>query len=165
MPFRRIDAHRKALFLRPEEMDRSVALLLLAAREFEASARSALPDGISLTQRLMLLLLKSGAARAAADLQTLLHLPKQTVSRHVRQLIDEGLALQVEADDDRRRKQLVLTDAGRQLSDRLDHAQQRRLGAVFRSHGPETVARFESVLLDLVEQRARPFFEDAEVSS
>lgn len=160
MPNRRIDAHTKARFLRPEEMDRSVALLLLAARGFEATARAGLPDGLTLTHRLMLLLLKSGTAATAGDLQTLLGLPKQTVSRHVHHLLDGGYVARRSADDDRRRKLLVMTEAGNDLCDRLDRTQRRRLGSVFRTHGPESVASFETVLLDLVEPRARRFFDE-----
>jgi DNA-binding MarR family transcriptional regulator len=160
MPNRRIDAHRKALFLRQEEMDRSVSLLLLAARGFEATARGGLPDGLTLTHRLMLLLIKSGTAATAGDLQTLLALPKQTVSRHVHQLLESGFIARRAADDDRRRKLLVMTDVGNDLCDRLDRTQRRRLGSVFRTHGPEIVASFETVLLDLVEPRARPFFDE-----
>lgn len=165
MPNRRIEAQRKARFLRPEEMDRSVALLLLAARGFEATARANLPAGLTLTHRLILLLIKSGTAKTGADLQTLLGLPKQTVSRHVHQLIDAALVTHRHADHDRRRKLLVMTEAGRDLSDRLDRAQQRRLGAVFRAHGPEIVASFETVLLDLVDPRARDLFDDTETVS
>lgn len=161
---RRIDAHRKARFLRPEEMDRSVALLLLAARGFEATARAGLPEGLTLTHRLMLLLLKSGVAATAADLNQLLGLPKQTVSRHVHQLLDEGYVARRAADADRRRKLLAITAAGDELCDRLDRTQRRRLGGVFRTHGPETVANFETVLLDLVEPRARHFFDDEALS-
>jgi DNA-binding MarR family transcriptional regulator len=141
-------------------MDRSVALLLLAARGFEATARAGLPDGLTLMHRLMLLLLKSGTAATAGDLQTLLELPKQTVSRHVHHLIDGGYVARRSADDDRRRKVLVMTDSGSDLCDRLDRTQRRRLGSVFRTHGPETVASFETVLLDLVEPRARRFFDE-----
>jgi DNA-binding MarR family transcriptional regulator len=161
---RRIDAHRKARFLRPEEMDRSVALLLLAARGFEATARGGLPEGLTLTHRLMLLLLKSGVAATAGDLKQLLGLPKQTVSRHVHQLLDDGYVARRAADDDRRRKLLAITAAGDELCDRLDRTQRRRLGGVFRTHGPETVANFETVLLDLVEPRARRFFDDEALS-
>jgi len=160
MPHRRIDAHRKALFLRPEEMDRSVALLLLAARGFEATVRAGLPEGLGLADRLILLLVKSGTAGTAGDLQTLLGLPKQTVSRHVHHLLAAGYLARRPAEHDRRRKLLVITDAGSQLCDRLDHAQRRRLGAVFRSHGPEIVASFETVLLDLVEAKARHLFDE-----
>ena len=164
MPNRRIDAHRKARFLRPEEMDRSVALLLLAARGFEGTARAGLPDGLTVTHRLMLLLVKSGTAATAGDLQTLLALPKQTVSRHVHHLLDGGYLARRAADDDRRRKLLVMTAAGEDLCDRLDRTQRRRLGSVFRTHGPEIVASFETVLLDLVEPRARPFFDEEVLS-
>jgi DNA-binding MarR family transcriptional regulator len=164
MSNRRIDAHRKARFLRPEEMDRSVALLMLAARGFEATARAGLPEGLTLTHRLMLLLIKSGTATTAGELQTLLGLPKQTVSRHVHQLIEAGYVARRAADGDRRRKLLVMTAAGAELCDRLDRTQRRRLGSVFRTHGPETVANFETVLLDLVEPRARPFFDEETLS-
>ncbi len=165
MPFRRIDANKKALFLRPEALDRSVLLLLLAVREFEATTRAALQEGLTATHRVVLLLLRVGLARNAVDLQELLSLPKQTVSRHVRQLIDEGLVVQEAADDDRRRRRLVLTTAGAEVTAGVDRAQRRRLGAIFKSHGPEVVASFESVLLDLVGSRARPHFDSSEAAS
>ncbi|MFW5832969.1 MAG: MarR family winged helix-turn-helix transcriptional regulator [Pseudomonadota bacterium] len=161
MQTRRIDAHKKALFLRPDELDRSVALVLLAARAFEATATTALPDGLAPTHRLILLLLKGSSARTAADLQSVLGLAKQTVSRHVHQLTETGLITREDAADDRRRKLLALTERGLELAERLDRSQRRRLAAVFKAHGPRTVAEFEAVLLDLVAPPARPFFDEA----
>ncbi|TVQ38174.1 MAG: MarR family transcriptional regulator [Geminicoccaceae bacterium] len=160
MQNRRIDPHKKALFLRPDELDRSVALVLLAARAFEASVMPSLPDGLATTHRLMLLLLKGSSVRTAADLQAVLGLAKQTASRHVHQLIDLGLVRQEDAPDDRRRKPLSLTEDGAALAERLDRSQRRRLAAVFKAHGPIAVAEFEAVLLDLVEPQARPFFDE-----
>lgn len=159
MQTRRIDAQKKALFLRPDELDRSVALVLLAARAFEATALASLPDGLLPTHRMMLLLLKGSSARTAADLQAVLGLPKQTVSRHVHQLLGLGLIERDDAALDRRRKLLRLTESGAELAERLDRSQRRRLAAVFKAHGPQAVADFEAVLLDLVEPAARPFFD------
>ncbi len=150
----------KALFLRPDELDRSVALVLLAARAFEATALAALPDGLAPTHRMILLLLKGSSAGSAADLGAVLGLPKQTVSRHVHQLLDGGLLRRERSADDRRRMVLRLSERGLELAERLDRSQRRRLAAVFKAHGPQGVADFEAVLLDLVEPAARPFFDD-----
>ena len=162
MQTRRVDPLKKALFLRPDDLDRSVALLLLAARALEAAAVAGLPAGLAAVDRLVLLMLESGAGRTAADLQALLGLPKQTMSRHLQLLSDMGLIQREGAPHDRRRKLVQLTAAGRELAERLDRSQRRRLAAVFKDHGPEAVAGFEAVLLDLVAPTARPFLETGE---
>ncbi|MEO1090451.1 MAG: MarR family transcriptional regulator [Pseudomonadota bacterium] len=160
MQIRRSEAHRKALFLRPDELDRSIALVLLAARGFEAAGAEDVPRGLAPVHRLVLLLLKSGMITTAADLKTLLGAPKQTVSRYVQQLDVAGLVEREDAVNDRRRKLLRLTARGQDVAERLDRGQRRRLAAVFKTHGPAAVADFEAVLLDLVEPRVRPFLDD-----
>jgi DNA-binding MarR family transcriptional regulator len=160
MQSRRVDPLKKALFLRPDELDRSVALLLLAARALDDAAAPALPEGFTTTHRLVLLLVENGTGRTAADLQAILRLPKQTVSRHVQQLTEAGLVLREDAKDDRRRKLLRLTEPGAELAERLDRSQRRRLAAVFKAHGPDAVAGFEAVLIDLLAPSARPLLEE-----
>lgn len=162
MQTRRVDPLKKALFLRPDELDRSVALVLLAARSLEEAATVPPPGGLSPTHRLILLLLDKGALQSAAELRTVLGLPKQTLSRHLQHLTDAGLIVAEGAADDRRRKLLRLTPAGVELAERLDRSQRRRLAAVLKSHGPEAVAGFEAVLLDLVVPAVRPFLSAGE---
>ena len=148
-------AARSPLFLRDQELDRGLALLFFAARELEAETATLLAErGLGRAHHAVLHFSARGEGASVAELQGVLRTSKQTLSRHVRQLVDAGLLTQRPGERDRRQRRLVPTEGGRRLVERLDALQRRRLAEAFRAAGPEAVAGFERVLLGLVDPAA-----------
>ncbi len=144
------------LFLRDEELDRALELLLLAGHGLAAlrPAPAARP-GLAETELELLWLVHRRPGVSAAELGRLLGAAKQSTSRHLRALEDAGL-LSREADGaDRRRRALRPTPAGVELVAAL--AERRRLAVrrAFQRAGPEAVAGFQRVLGELVEGLGR----------
>lgn len=147
------------LFLKPRELDRSLALMLLAARDLETSADRILPPPLSGAHRLILMLLKQRRGTSAGDVQAALALSKQAVSRYVQQLAEAGLVESRPGAEDRRRRRLDLTDRGADLAEKVDRAQRRRLALAFKAGGAPTVEAFKEVLVRLMEPTTAEFLQ------
>jgi DNA-binding MarR family transcriptional regulator len=140
------------LFLRDEELDRALELLLLAGHGL-AARRPAADVGPALAEpELELLwLVHRRPGTSAAELGRLLGATKQSTSRHLQALEAAGLVRREADGADRRRRALRPTEAGTALATML--AEQRRLALrrAFQKAGPEAVAGFQRVLGELVE--------------
>jgi len=86
--------------------------------------RAMLPFGLRSTHLMCLFFLwQSGRGLTAAEISELSELDKAAVSRAVAELVKLGYAIYPEPDESRKyRARLVLTEKGREVSDRLDNA-------------------------------------------
>ncbi len=87
---------------------------------------------------------------------SILGVSKQSLNRVLRRLIaDQLVAVRIGADD-RRTRELHLTEKGKKLERRLSDAQRKRMRAAYRAAGPEAVAGFRAVLEQIMDRRHRP---------
>ncbi|MCS6877146.1 MAG: MarR family transcriptional regulator [Geminicoccaceae bacterium] len=146
----RMAGRASPLFLRDAELERALELLLLAERGLAARSAAAL-RAARLDERDLdiLWLLRRRPGITAHELASLLSLPKQSVSRHLRALEAGGLVLRGEHGTDRRRRVLRLSERGASLVESLAEPRKRGLRRAFQSAGAEAVAGFERVLGEL----------------
>lgn len=91
-----------------------------------------------------------------SNLISILGVSKQSLNRVLRRLIaDRLVAVRIGADD-RRTRELRLTEKGKRLERRLSDAQRKRMRAAYRAAGPEAVAGFRVVLEQIMDRRYRP---------
>ena len=147
---------RNPLFLREEELDRSLELLFriqaILARPLHGPLGAA---GLGSIDYLLLFLIRRHPGLTGADLVGLTSLPKQNLSRHLAALDAAGLVARGVDAADRRRRPLKATAAADRLLDGLLLLQKRQLRRVFRKLGPEAVAGFQQVLGELVNPDGR----------
>jgi DNA-binding MarR family transcriptional regulator len=142
---------RNPLFLRNQELDRSIERLYAAVRALNAATRPLLAErGLGRVHHAVLHFVGARPGLSVAELQALLGVSKQTVSRVAQQLVAAGLLDQATGERDRRQRLLTATEAGRALAERLDEAQRRSVARAFREAGAEAVAGFEQVLARLL---------------
>jgi DNA-binding MarR family transcriptional regulator len=141
------------LFLREEELDRGLDLLLLAGRQLAAEAKAALDEaGLDETDHRLLFAVQRRPGIALVELCRAMGMTKQTLSRHLRRLAALGLVDQgggaggTDAADRRRRP---LTAA------RANAAQKWRLRLAFKDAGAASVEGFQRVLQALVVEPRR----------
>jgi DNA-binding MarR family transcriptional regulator len=140
------------LFLREEELRQGIELLFYAYRDFTAD-----PDGI---------LARYGFGRAhhrvlhfvgrnpeitVAELLGILRITKQSLSRVLGTLIEQGFVVQKQGDRDRRQRHLQLTPQGVELERQLSEPQQARVARAYREAGAEAVAGYRQVLQGLID--------------
>jgi DNA-binding MarR family transcriptional regulator len=144
------------LFLRDEELDRALELLLLAGHGL--AARRPPPEvavGLGEPELELLWLVWRRPGTSAADLRRLLGRTKQSTSRHLQALETAGLVSRQADGADRRRRSLRPTEAGAALAAALAERRRLALRRAFQKAGPEAVAGFQRVLSELVEGLGR----------
>ncbi|MDX6750504.1 MarR family transcriptional regulator [Geminicoccaceae bacterium 1502E] len=150
-------APRNPLFLRDEELERSLELLLLAERDLLARAGEALArEQLSEQDFRLLYLVQRHPGSTIAELCTVLGMTKQSLSRHIQALVATGLLRQQAASrGDRRRRPLVVTEAAVEVIARVGEAHKAGLRRAFKNAGPEAVEGFQRVLAVLIDGPGR----------
>lgn len=144
------------LFLREEELDRALELLYFVGHQLNLDAialRAAAT--IDETDHQTLFLIERQPGITLAELSAALGASKQTLSRHLRRLVQAGLIEQATTEQDRRKRPLRLTAKAATLMSEIKAVQKRRLRLAFKRAGATAVEGFERVLLDLVSEPRR----------
>ena len=80
---------------------------------------------------------------------------KQSLNRVLRQLVEDGLVESRVGAEDRRHRNLWLTETGKTLETELSAAQRRRMRTAFSNAGPEAVIGFRKVLEEMIDADLR----------
>jgi DNA-binding MarR family transcriptional regulator len=138
------------LFLREEELDRAVDLVLSAARVFFQAAAPALSDhGLGPAHYRALAAVRREGEMTVSALIARLGVRKQSLARVLNEVEAAGLIRRRPDPSDRRARLLSLTPAGEEAERAASKALRDRLGQVFRAAGPEAVAGAHAVLTGL----------------
>lgn len=135
------------LYLHDEALKQGVDLLFSAFGDVFADGDTVLRAAqLGRAHRRALYFVARQPGITVADLLSRLKITKQSLSRVVNDLLADGYLERRPAANDRRMRQLRLTDKGTLLEQRLWEAQRPRLVRAFREAGPESVAGFRRVL-------------------
>ncbi len=141
------------LFLREEELRQGLELLFYAYRDFNAE-----PDAILARHKFgrahhrVIYFVGRHPSITVGRLLSILGITKQSLSRVLRQLINQGLITQRPGPTDRRQRLLELTSKGIEMERQLSEKQRVRIARAYREAGAEAVEGFRKVLLGLTRQ-------------
>ncbi len=148
------------LFLREEELRQAMEMLFFAYRDFTAK-----PDQILAEQNFgrahhrAIYFVGRHPGITVGELLGILGITKQSLSRVLGQLVEEGFIEQHPGERDRRQRLLRLTEKGQELERRLSDDQRTRIARAFREAGADSVEGFRTVLLNIIEEGNRARFE------
>ncbi|MBO0664382.1 MarR family transcriptional regulator [Jiella sp. MQZ9-1] len=146
---------------------RVIELLFFAYREFTADADSILVRyGFGRAHHRVLHFVNRAPGLTIAELLDILQITKQSLSRVLRQLIDENFVVQIPGDEDRRQRRLYPTEKGRKLAVELSRAQVRRIDAALTMTSDEDMRPIAAFLKAMASDReaARDWFERQDIS-
>ena len=106
--------------------------------------------GITRPEAVSLYCLFHYAPLTAQDISDIAYIPKTSISRGVKLLMDRGYAEGTQDPDDGRRTELVLTSAGKEAFGRLSESLLRHSHAVFGSLSDLEREIFESILIKVL---------------
>jgi DNA-binding MarR family transcriptional regulator len=140
------------LYLVEDELDRSVALLFLAARRFYAAAEGPLAvHGLGDAHYRALATIRRNEGLSIGALMAELGVVKQSLARVLGELEAAGFIVRAPGLTDRRARRLLLTDAGREAERAVSAALRERISAVFRAAGADAVMGARTVLAALAD--------------
>jgi len=144
------------LFLREEELRQGIELLFYAYRDFTSDPDDILRDSkFGRAHHRVVHFVGRNPGITVADLLKILRITKQSLSRVLRALVEQGYILQRQGSRDRRQRLLYLTEQGIELEKRLSTPQQARVARAYREAGAEAVAGYRKVLLGLINEADR----------
>ncbi|WP_439814266.1 MarR family winged helix-turn-helix transcriptional regulator [Zavarzinia sp. CC-PAN008] len=149
-------ARPNPLFLREEDLRQGIELLFFAYRYFTADPDEILAQkGFGRAHHRVLHFLGRHPGISVAELLAILGITKQSLSRVLAQLVDEGYVVQEADAGDRRRRLLRLTDQGEAFEREVSAPQRARVTRAYREAGAEAVAGYRKVLLGLIDEKDR----------
>lgn len=152
--------HRKLpqsnLYLREEELRRGIELLYFAYRDFTRDPDEILAEsGFGRAHHRVLYFVGRNPGTTVSGLLSLLRITKQSLSRVLGQLVEEGFIIQETGAQDRRQRLLKLTEKGEAFEKQLFETQRNRVAEAYKTAGPEAVSGFWEVLLNIVDDEDR----------
>lgn len=148
------------LFLREEEIRLAQDLLFFAYRDFTTGADEILDElGLGRAHHRVLHFVGRSPGMTVSDLLGILRITKQSLSRALSALLDQGYVAQVPGRVDRRQRLLTLTPAGQALERRLYERQRERLVAAYRDAGAAAVDGFRKVMRGIMDDAARAYLD------
>ena len=144
------------LFLRDEELRKGVELMFYAYRDFTSDPDELLKSwGMGRAHHRVLHFVGRNPGMSVAELLGILRITKQSLSRVLSQLVEEGVIRQEKGSRDRRQRLLYLTEKGVELERQLSRPQRARVARAFREAGAEAVAGWGKVLVGLIDPDER----------
>lgn len=150
----------KALFLTEAELRRGIELMFFAYRDFTGEADALLADyGLGRAHHRALYFIGRHPDMTVSDLLDILNITKQSLSRVLSQLIEEGYVEQREGAQDRRQRLLRLTLKGRTLEEQVNDLQSKRFAKAYRKCGVGAVDGFQRVLSQILDDDTKTSFD------
>jgi len=135
------------LFLRDEELDRGVALILAGERALSMAAESGRRTAsLNKTELEALLAIRAKSGLSVGELRAQLGATTPTMARVLGKLDERGLIRRKKSGQDGRKRKLELSLSGEAITDPIAEAMRNVLREAYRSAGGEQVAGAHSVL-------------------
>jgi DNA-binding MarR family transcriptional regulator len=141
------------LFLTDEQIRRGIEAMFFAYRGFTADPdRILAARGLGRAHHRAIHFIHRVPGTTVNNLLDILGVTKQSLNRVLRTLVEEGLVEVRVGVEDRRERNLYLTESGRALERQLSDAQRARMRAAYRAAGPAAVAGFRQVLEAMMDE-------------
>ena len=149
------------LFLTDDQLRQGIELMFFAYRGFTADPDRILENmeyGRAHHRAIHFIHRKRGLT--VNELLNILGVTKQSLNRVLRQLIEDGLVENRVGLQDRRQRNLFLTETGEALERQLSDAQRQRMRRAYAKAGPEAVAGFRRVLEQMIDPELNTLLEN-----
>lgn len=147
------------LFLREEELRQGIELLFFAYRDFTAEPDALLDAlGLGRAHHRVIYFIGRHPGITVSELLAILRITKQSLSRVLGQLVEEGYVTQRPGERDRRQRLLELAPKGQDLERQLTEKQRARIAQAYREAGAEAVEGFRKVMLGMIDEPDRNRF-------
>ena len=137
-------------------MRQAIELLFFAYRDFTGEADAVLENfGFGRAHHRAIYFIGGNPRISVSDLLTILKITKQSLSRVLGQLINEGYVQQETDSVDRRRRLLHLSEKGMKLERQLTERQSSRIARAYAAVDGNSVIGFRAILREIIDEKDR----------
>lgn len=142
---------QKGLFLRKQELRKSIELLFFAYRDFTKEADEILSQlGLGRAHHRVIYFVGRKPGMTVSELLSILKITKQSLSRVLSHLLEEEYITQRPGERDKRQRLLSLTPKGVELEAQLTDMQCRRFAKAYADQGADAVNAFQDILRNML---------------
>jgi len=146
------------LFLTDDQLRKGIEAMFFAYRGFTADPDRILENyAYGRAHHRAVHFISRSPGTTVNNLLDILGVTKQSLNRVLRALIEDGLVDSRVGQNDKRERNLFLTEKGHMLEQDLSEAQRRRMRAAYRAAGPDAVQGFRRVLEEIMDPQMRKF--------
>jgi DNA-binding MarR family transcriptional regulator len=147
----------RPLFLREEELRYSIELMFFAYRDFTGEADAMLEScDLGRAHHRVIYFVGRHPGINVSELLAILNITKQSLSRVLSKLIEDGYVEQEQGTTDKRQRLLSLTQKGRSLEHDVTLIQRQRFAQAFKSVSGESVTGFLAVMEAMLDEKTIP---------
>jgi DNA-binding MarR family transcriptional regulator len=140
------------LFLRDEELRQGIELMFYAYRDFTFEIDEQLRQRkLGRAHHRALYFIGRHPGQTVGHLLSIVKVTKQSISRVLKDLLEQQYVEQKSGPRDRRERRLWLTEKGLELERELTERQSQRFARAYRDTGAEAVEGFRKVMLGLLD--------------
>src|SRR5436190_20393973 len=144
------------LFLRDEELRQGIELMFYAYRDFTFESDQQLKRyQLGRAHHRALYFIGRHPGQTVGHLLSILKVTKQSISRVLKDLLEQEYVEQKSGPRDRRERRLWLSEKGQKLERELTDRQSQRFARAYRETGADAVEGFRKVLLGLLDPAER----------
>ena len=148
------------LFLTDEQVRKGIEAMFFAYRGFTADPDRILADkDYGRAHHRAVHFIHRSPGTTINNLLSILGVTKQSLNRVLRTLVEDGFVRSDVGREDKRERQLFLTETGKTLERELSDAQRDRMRSAYRAAGSEAVAGFRRVLEAMMDEDMRRHYE------
>jgi len=149
------------LFLREDELRLAQDMIFFALRDLAQAPDAILAEfGYGRAHHRTLHWIARKPGLKVGELLSILGITKQSLTRVLGPLIQDGYVAQIPGAVDRRQRLLTLTEKGAALERKLFEVQRERLVAAYREAGGTAVEGFRRVLRGIISQQGREYIDN-----
>jgi DNA-binding MarR family transcriptional regulator len=143
------------VYLREDEVRQGIELLFYAYRDFTAEPDAMLARyGFGRAHHRVIYFVGRHPQMSVSELLGILQITKQSLSRVLGQLVQQGFIVQRTGKSDRRQRLLELTAKGVELERQLSENQRQRISGAYAEAGAHAVEGFRKVMLGIISDEA-----------
>jgi DNA-binding MarR family transcriptional regulator len=144
------------LFLREEVLRDSIEQLFFAYRDFTGEADTILAGrGMGRAHHRVIYFVGRNPGITVSELLSILKITKQSLSRVLSRLVEDGYIYTEQGPEDKRQRLLSLTDKGISLENELTNVQKARFSRAYKKAGVESVDGFLRVLEHMTDKSSQ----------
>jgi len=144
------------LFLKNEELKTTLELLFFLSKDLDNNIAPILKEvGYNKTHFSVIFLSSKSFSLTIKELLSILNIRKQSLSKVINKLKEDGIIFLKESKRDKRKKNIYLTKKGMKIEKKINQQHLNKIAFAYKNAGTETINSFKKILINLISNKSK----------
>ena len=144
------------LFLKNEELKTTLELLFFLSKDLDNNIVPILKEsGYNKTHFSVIFLSSKSFSLTIKELLSILNIRKQSLSKVINKLKEDGIILLKQSKKDKRKKNIYLTKKGMKIEKKINQLLLNKIAFAYKNAGTESINSFKKILINLISKKSK----------